>query len=132
MENKKFDKVYVAIKVEDDLPPFPQIVPVLLDGRIPMMAQIRPSENGPEWWTLGMANATRIEEKKKCVTHWLKPLEEEVFTEDQFIEKIIEELPEYGIDTSMWEHDHGDCCYGGAIEFLARCIKGHKTEKEKE
>ena len=71
---EKHDLVYLPIKVEDDLPSFPQIVVVLIDGRIPMMAQIRPSENGPEWWTLGMADAKRIEEKKKCVTHWLKPV----------------------------------------------------------
>ena len=59
------------------------IVTVLLDGRIPMMAQIRPSQNGAEWWTLGMANATRIEDKKKCVAHWLKPEERYVFTKDE-------------------------------------------------
>lgn len=68
--NKRIN--YVAIPVEEVLPDYAQIVSVLIDGRLPMMAQLRPSENGPEWWTLGMANATRIEEKKKCVTHWLK------------------------------------------------------------
>lgn len=73
---QKQDLAFLAIKVEDELPPYPQIVVVLIDGRIPMMAQIRPSGNGPEWWTLGMANATKIEEKKKCVSHWLKPVKD--------------------------------------------------------
>lgn len=73
---EKHDLVFLAIKVEKELPTYPSIVVVLIDGRIPMMAQIRPSDNGPEWWTLGMANATRIEEKKKCVTHWLKPVKD--------------------------------------------------------
>ena len=70
--NAEVEIVYVAVDVEKELPPYPQIVVVLLDGRIPMMAQIRPSENGHEWWTLGMSQATRLEENKKCVTHWLK------------------------------------------------------------
>lgn len=70
----KHKYVYVPTSVEDELPPYPQIVIVLIDGRLEMQAQIRPSENGPEWWTLGMSQATRIEEKKKCVTHWLKPV----------------------------------------------------------
>ncbi len=48
--------------------------------------------------------------------------------EEKFIEKIIEELPQYGIDTSNWEYNYGDCCYGGAIEFLSRCIKGYAEE----
>lgn len=67
--------IFKAVKVEDELPPYPQIVTVLLDGRLRMMAQIRPSENGPEWWSLGMDKAHRIEEKKKCVTHWLKRMD---------------------------------------------------------
>lgn len=73
---EKHDLVFLPVKVEEELPPYPQIVVVFIDGRIPMMAQIRPSniDNEPEWWTLGMANATKIEEKKKCVTHWLKPV----------------------------------------------------------
>ena len=72
--------MYEAIPVDSgDLPSYPQIVCVLIGGKIPMMAQLRPSENGPEWWSLGMANATRIEEKKKCVTHWLKRCESPAF-----------------------------------------------------
>lgn len=76
-------KVFIPVSVEDELPSFPQIVVVLIDGRIPMMAQIRPSDDGPEWWTLGMSNATKIEEKKKCVTHWLKQQEGYFLTEDE-------------------------------------------------
>lgn len=47
------------------------------------------------------------------------------------IEKLIEQLPEYGIDTSKWEYDYGDCCYGGAVEFMSRCIKGYADQKMK-
>ena len=43
--------------------------------------------------------------------------------ESEFTNKLINELPEYGIDTSKWEYEHGDCCYGGAVEFISRCIK---------
>lgn len=39
--------------------------------------------------------------------------------ENKFIEKLGEELPNYGIDTSEWEYDHGDCC-DSAVEFVAR------------
>ena len=121
MNNKKYDKVYVAIKVEDDLPPLPQIVTVLIDGRIPMMAQIRPSENGPEWWTLGMATATKIEEKKKCVTHWLKPVENVfVLTEQEYMDNyrlkepllkcvdLLRDIDLYG-DISMPKKTLSDC-----------------------
>ena len=66
--------IFKAIKVEDELPEYPQIVTVLLDGRLQMMAQIRPSGTGPVWWSLGGPNAYMIEEKKKCVTHWLKEI----------------------------------------------------------
>lgn len=45
--------------------------------------------------------------------------------ESEFINTLIDELPQYGIDTSKWEYDYGDCCYGGAIEFIALCIKGY-------
>lgn len=68
-------RIWEEIPVEKDLPPYPQIVVVLIDGRIPMLSQIRPGDNGPEWWSLGMQNAHRLEEKKKCVTHWLKPVD---------------------------------------------------------
>lgn len=71
---EKYELAFLAVKVEDELPPYPQIVVILIDGRIPMMAQIRPSDNGPEWWSLGMSTAHKIEENKKCVTHWLKPI----------------------------------------------------------
>ncbi len=76
--------LYEAIPVETgEFPPMAQIVVVLLDGRLPMMSQVRPSENGrPEWWTLGMSNASRIEEKKKCVTHWLKPIENDEWLDE--------------------------------------------------
>lgn len=50
--------------------------------------------------------------------------EEEV--ESELTTKLIEELPEYSVDTSNWEYDHGDCCYGGFVEFISRCIKGDK------
>lgn len=64
---------YKAIDVNERLPKeYATIHVILLDGRLPMMAQWRPSENGGEWWSLGMSQATKIEEKKKCVTHWLE------------------------------------------------------------
>lgn len=50
---------------------------ILIDGRIQMIAQWRPCDgseagNGVgQWWTLGMSQATHIESKKKCVTHFL-------------------------------------------------------------
>ena len=72
---------FKAVPVEERLPAYAMIMPVLLDGRIPMMAQLRPSElpgfEKGDWFTLGMANATRIEEKKKCVTHWLEPVKQD-------------------------------------------------------
>ena len=77
-------RVFIPVSAEDELPPFPQIVIVLIDGRIPMMAQIRPSENGHEWWTLGMNQAHKIEANKKCVTHWLKDQGGYFFTKDEF------------------------------------------------
>lgn len=49
--------------------------------------------------------------------------------ENDFVEMLVKELPEYGIDTSNWEYDYGDCCYGGAVEFLSRCIKGYAESK---
>jgi len=67
---------FEAVPVEQELPPYPQIVTILLDGRIEMTAQIRPGENGPEWWTLGMQDAKPLESNNKCVTHWLKRVEE--------------------------------------------------------
>lgn len=45
--------------------------------------------------------------------------------DNYFLQRLISELPQYGIDTSEWEHNYGDCCYGGAVEFLSRCIKGY-------
>lgn len=68
--------LFKAIKVEDELPPYPQIVTILIDSRLPMMAQIRPSENGPEWWTLGMSEAKQL---KKGVTHWLKRIDRDQY-----------------------------------------------------
>jgi len=50
--------------------------------------------------------------------------------ESNFVEHLISELPEYGIDTSTWEYDYGDCCYGGAIQFIARCIKGYAEKQQ--
>jgi len=46
--------------------------------------------------------------------------------ENELTKKLIEELPEFGIDTSEWEYNYGDCCYGGVVEFLSRCIKDEK------
>jgi hypothetical protein len=61
---------YRAVPVEEDLPPVPQIVTVLIDGRIEMQAQIRPTDKPgqKEWWSLGMANAKPLTK----VTHWLQ------------------------------------------------------------
>jgi len=50
--------------------------------------------------------------------------------EGKFIELLINELHEYGIDTSTWEYEYGDCCYGGAIEFISRCIKGYAEKQQ--
>lgn len=51
------------------------------------------------------------------------------YTEAEFIEKLIKELPQYGVDTSMWEYDYGDCCDCG-IEFISRVIKeGYEKKK---
>ena len=80
-------QIYIATPVCEELPPFAQIVVVLLDGRLPMMSQLRPSENGQEWWTLGMGLASRIEQNKKCVTHWLKPVIVNTFTDDELQER---------------------------------------------
>lgn len=91
-------KIYIPVSVEQELPPFPMIVTVLLDGRLPMMAQIRPHETlekGHEWWTLGMSEATRIEEKKKCITHWLKPVERYIFTKEE-LEKVVGDAMDKG------------------------------------
>jgi hypothetical protein len=57
---------------------------------------------------------------------------EEIIEEQEsaFVDMLIEELPQYGIDTSTWEYDHGDCCYGGAVEFLARCIKAQGSKEK--
>jgi|SRR6185295_4271626 len=81
-------RVFVAVDVNERLPDFATIHFILVGGRIPMMAQYRPKVNESldwsnkkaienqvlegEWWTLGMSQATRIEEHKKCVTHWLE------------------------------------------------------------
>ena len=94
MELKKQDVSFIAIKVEDELPTFPQIVTVLIDGRIPMMAQIRPSENGHVWWTLGMAEATKIEKNKKCVTHWLKSIKDVYVLSDIELKILLEKFKE--------------------------------------
>lgn len=91
MEQFKTTDCYLPIDVNERLPQYPQIVVVLVGSRMPMMAQIRPSENGPEWWALGMANASRIEEKKKCVTHWLEPRPGMVVHTKAELEKIIED-----------------------------------------
>lgn len=65
--------------------------------------------------------------------HWLKNKFDDYYDknkdlyeeniESEFVNKLIEELPRHGIDTSMWEYKYGDCC-DDAIEFMARCIKG--------
>lgn len=66
MEKKIISNI---IPVDEKKPGWAQIVPILIDGRLPMVAQWRPPG---EWWTLGMANASKIEAKKKCVTHWIE------------------------------------------------------------
>lgn len=59
--------IYKPIRCEERLPKdYATIHIVLVDGRIPMMAQFRPDK---EWWTLGMSNAKRLD---KGVTHWLE------------------------------------------------------------
>lgn len=54
---------------------------------------------------------------------------QERLTEDQWLEKLMNELPEHGIDTSKWEYEYGDNCYT-AVEFLVRCIKGYKPKND--
>lgn len=62
--------IYLPIPVEDRLPANAWIGCVLIDGRLPMMAQLRPDVVGHKWFTLGMAQAKEI---PKGVTHWLEP-----------------------------------------------------------
>jgi hypothetical protein len=63
--------IYVPIPVEQRLPPSAWIGIVLIDGRLPMTAQLRPHfGGGHQWFTLGMAQAQEI---PKGVTHWLEP-----------------------------------------------------------
>lgn len=64
--------IYVPIPVEQRLPPNAWIGVVLINGRLPMMAQLRPHfGGGHQWFTLGMAQAKEI---PKGVTHWLEPV----------------------------------------------------------
>jgi hypothetical protein len=81
------NKIFVPVCVDLRLPKsFATIHIVLLDGRLPMITQWRPSTNGGEWWTLGMANATRMDEKKKCVTHWLEEKQKRyVLSEEEYM-----------------------------------------------
>lgn len=65
--NKKIETYYAIVSVEERLPPFPQIVIVLIDGRIPFMAQIVPNETGHQWESIGSERKVI----SKGVTHWL-------------------------------------------------------------
>lgn len=47
---------------------------------------------------------------------------EETLTESQWLDRLMEELQETGIDTSEWEYKYGDGSYT-AGEFLARAFK---------
>lgn len=66
---------------------------------------------------------------KPATTNHGKSAEEvEEENESAFVDKLVNELPQYGIDTSQWSYKYGDCCYGGAVEFIARCIEGFAEE----
>lgn len=88
---QKHKKIYIPISVDERLPKsFATIHVVLLDGRLPMMAQWRPGLNSNgEWWTLGMSNGSHIEENKKCVTHWLEVVQNVTVLTEQEIEKEL-------------------------------------------
>lgn len=55
--------------------------------------------------------------------------DDDKYSDEEFVEKMIEELPEFGIDTSMWEYNYGDCC-DSAMEFISRAIKGETDYEE--
>jgi hypothetical protein len=50
--------------------------------------------------------------------------------ESRFVDWLVQELPKHGVDTSEWEYKYGDCCYGGAAEFIARAFNGAINEQD--
>lgn len=89
--------IYVAVLVTERLPKeFATIHIVLIGGSLPLMAQWRPAEvvtTPPtgEWWGLGMGEAKPLEDKKKCVTHWLEARLESSYLKDRFEEMMKED-----------------------------------------
>ena len=85
---------YIAVPVEEELPPIGSTVTVLISDRIQVQAHLRDhlpqynkfkfaavkgfNDTEPDyaWWTLAGRVGSRVEAHKKCVTHWLKQVPE--------------------------------------------------------
>lgn len=80
---------YRAVPVEEGLPDYAQIVPVLIDGRLPMMAQLMPDilKDRQTWQELSSRK-----EITKGVTHWLKPMWVQSKHMDLMIGDLINEM----------------------------------------
>lgn len=77
--SKQKEIIYKAISVDERLPEnYATIHFILIDSRLPMIAQWRPCDgsvkgNGiGQWWSMGLSKGKHIEQNNKCVTHWLE------------------------------------------------------------